>query len=102
MHEVQIFGKQLAPNSGAGGGSGSFDEFLLWLGRWIDMPIVNDVQKPPRQISWVQHGDSGRSSLTNQEQHDATLVLHNIETQTGLHFVPELRTVKSLFVERGQ
>jgi beta-lactamase regulating signal transducer with metallopeptidase domain len=102
MHEVQIFGKQLAPNSGAGGGSGNFDEFLLWLGRWIDMPIVNDVQKPPRQISWVQHGDLGKSSLTNQEQHDATLVLHNIETQTGVHFISELRTVKSLFVERGQ
>ena len=60
MHEVQIFGKQLAPNSGAGGGTGDFAEFLLWLGRWIDMPIVDEVQKSPRQISWILHGNSGK------------------------------------------
>jgi beta-lactamase regulating signal transducer with metallopeptidase domain len=98
MHEVQIFGKQLAPNSGAGGGTGDFAEFLLWLGRWIDMPIVDEVQKSPRQISWILHGNSGKP----KEDHDPALVLHHIEAQTGLHFASELRTVKSLVVERGQ
>ena len=102
MNEVQIFGKQLVPDSGAGGGCGEFGEFLLWLGRWIDMPIVDEVQKPPRQISWTQHGNLGKRPSTYKEQHDPVLVLHHIEAQTGLHFVSKLRTVKSLVVERGQ
>ena len=102
MHEVQVFGKHLIPNSGAGGGSGDFAEFLLWLGRWIDMPIVDEVQQPPRQLGWTLHGYSRKNSGTEKEDHDPALVLHNIEAQTGVHFVPELRTLKSLFVERGQ
>ena len=102
MNEVQIFGKQLAPNSGAGGGTGDFAEFLLWLGRWIDMPIVDEVQQPPRQISWILHGHLRKKTGNEKEDHDPALVLHNIEAQTGVHFVSELRTVKSLVVERGQ
>jgi hypothetical protein len=100
MSEVQIFGKQLVPNSGAGGGSGDFGEFLSWLGRWIEMPIFDDVRQPPRQIAWALHQQSPMTALTTKQDHDPALVLHNIEAQTGLHFTAELRPVKSLFVER--
>jgi hypothetical protein len=99
MHEVQIFGKKLAPNSSGGGGTGDFAEFLLWVGRWIDMPIVDEVQKPPRQLSWVNHENTRQ---THQENVGPAQVLPNIEAQTGVRFVPEVREVKSLFVERGQ
>jgi len=102
MGDVQIFGKQLAPNSGAGGGAGTFGEFLLWVGRWIDMPIVDEVQEPPRQIGWSLHERQPMTAQSVKEDHDAALVLHNIEAQTGLHFAAELRTVKSLLVERVQ
>ena len=51
--EIEIFGKELVPNSGAGGGTDHFDVFLDWLGRWIGTPIVSEVTKlPSNQLSW--------------------------------------------------
>ena len=38
---VHIYGKTFDLNGGGGGGSGTVDEFLEWVGRWIDFPIVN-------------------------------------------------------------
>ncbi|MEZ6053101.1 MAG: hypothetical protein R3C02_17215 [Planctomycetaceae bacterium] len=106
---VQIFGKELKPNSGAGGGTGEFDEFLGWLGRWIDAPIVSEVtERPSRQISWRLHENSFKThpsrrdahEAERREAHDADLVLKNITKQTNLRFTKETRPIPILFVER--
>jgi beta-lactamase regulating signal transducer with metallopeptidase domain len=97
---VHIFAKALVPDSG-GGGTGDFGEFLKWLGRWIDTPIVDDVkQRPPRQISWHLHGRSHFTAQTRKEDRDPELVLRNITLQTNLEFIKEARPVKTLFVKR--
>jgi len=97
---IEIFGKQLVPNSGAGGGSGKFDEFLAWLGDWIGEPIVSEVTSPPAgKLSWHMHARSPFTDQMRAEDHDPTLVLPNITAQTGLTFTLERRPVKTLFVE---
>ncbi|HEY3393885.1 MAG TPA: hypothetical protein VGK58_14330, partial [Lacipirellulaceae bacterium] len=97
------FGTDLVPNSGAGGGTGEFEEFLGWLGRWIGTPIVSEVDlKPTNQVSWHLHERSPSTEQTRSEDHDAILVLGNITLQTGLTFTLEKRPVRILFVERVQ
>jgi len=98
---VDIYGKELAPNSGAGGGSGQFDTFLDWLGRWISTPIVSEVKEPPADwLSWYLHEREPSTPATRAEDHDPKTVLANISAQTGLKFNLEKRQVKILFVER--
>jgi hypothetical protein len=98
---IQIFGAQLVPNSGAGGGTDHFDEFLAWLGRWIGTPIVSEVErKPANQLSWRLHERSPSTDETRGEDHDPNLVLPNITAQTGIVFSLEKRTVRILFVEK--
>jgi protocatechuate 3,4-dioxygenase beta subunit len=100
---VQIFGEALVPNSGAGGGTGEFAEFLKWLGRWIETPILDEAtERPKRQISWHLHERSPSTAQSRQEDHDAERVLRNITAQTGLSFTKERRGVKLLFVEKKE
>jgi hypothetical protein len=101
--EIQIFGTELVPNSGAGGGTGEFEEFLGWLGRWIGTPIVSEVDsKPTNQVSWHLHERSPSNEQSRGEDHDPILVLGNITLQTGLTFNLEKRPVRILFIERTQ
>jgi len=103
VDRVQIFGKALVPNTGAGGGTGDFDEFLRWLGRWIDTPVVDEVtEHPSRQLGWLLHERSPSTALTRREDHDPKVVLRNITAQTNLSFTKETRKVKLLFVERKE
>jgi hypothetical protein len=102
---VEIYGKALnfSPPY-AGGGGGDFPEFLKWVGRWIDAPIVSEVAGPPKRLSWRLNGPAiafGRptTDAENREAHDPALVLHNIEVQSGLKFTKESRPVKMLVVE---
>jgi hypothetical protein len=100
---VQIFGAALVPNSGSGGGTGDFQEFLQWLGRWIGRPIVSEVTMgPARQISWQLHERSPSTDQTRSADHDPALVLPNISVQTNLRFTLERHKVELLFIEPAQ
>jgi hypothetical protein len=100
---VEIFAKELVPDSGSGGGTGDFAEFLEWLGRWIGTPIKSEVSTlPMREISWALHGHSPATGEQRHEDHDAQLVLANVTKQTKLTFEKETRPVKILFVERAE
>ncbi len=101
--KVHIFGKAFVHNSGAGGGTGDFEEFLKALGNWIDVPIVNEVeQAPSREISYSFHQRSPFTEQMRKEDHDAETVLNNINKQTNLKFTRQTRPVKILFVTREQ
>jgi hypothetical protein len=96
---IEIYGPALVPNSGAGGGSGKFDELLQWLGRWIDKPIVSELKEPPtNQFSWHLHEPRFSTAQARAEARDPALVLPNITAQTGLKFDLEQRKVKTLLV----
>jgi hypothetical protein len=99
--EIEVFGTTLVPNSGAGGGTGTFDEFLNWLGRWIGTPIISDVETPPEnKLTWNLHERSPSTEQTRSQDHEAILVLGNITRQTGFTFTKEERPVRILFIER--
>ncbi len=102
-NDIDIYGKQLVENSGAGGGSGNFAEFLGWVGMFIDRRIVSDVQAPPpgRNFSWRYHRRSPFTDQERREDTDPELVLKHVSEQTGLFFKEETRRVRVLFVERG-
>jgi hypothetical protein len=109
---VDIYGKRMYPGPrSAGGGFGDFNECLKWVGRWIDTPIVNEVTDAPREISWRLHAAFGprprgqrsrEGQIGTDDDHDAALVLANIEHQTGVHFTKERRPVKMLVVEKKE
>lgn len=98
---IEIFGEQLT--SGGGGGSGSFTEFLNWVGMWIDQPIVNDVDMPVKErITW--HYNLVAGPLVKEEERrlakDPQLVLKYVTEQTEIAFTKEKRKVRLLVVER--
>ena len=87
---VEIFGEQVVPDSGSGGGTGDFAEFLQWLGEWTEVRIVDEAGKhPSRNISWKLHGRSPATEKMRRGDHDAELVLRNISKQTNLQFAKE-------------
>ena len=99
--EIEIFGTTLVPNSGAGGGTGEFTEFLSWLGNWIGTPILSEADTLPKnQLTWNLHERSPSTNQSRMEDRDALLVLGNITQQTGITFTKEERSVRILFVER--
>ncbi|MGQ0633099.1 MAG: SUMF1/EgtB/PvdO family nonheme iron enzyme [Planctomycetaceae bacterium] len=103
IDRIEIYGKELVPNSGGGGGSGPFPMFLDWLGRWISTPIVSEVKSPPADwLGWVLHAQEPVTPKTEAEDHDPKLVLPNISAQTGLTFKRARRPVEILFVESAK
>ncbi|RCS48308.1 DUF3738 domain-containing protein [Bremerella cremea] len=98
--KLQIFGALPYPNSGAGGGSGTFQKFNQWLGRWIKEPIVIEATDLPKSnISWQLHAPSPATPAELQMAHDPNLVLATISSQTGLEFVKEKRKIRMLVIE---
>ncbi len=69
---IEIFGKELTPNSGARGGMGNFSEMLNWVSDWIGSPIASEVKHPPTRE--LRAGRlNGRSPFTPEmqaEDHD--------------------------------
>jgi hypothetical protein len=103
QNEIDIYGKQLVKNSGAGGGGGSFPEFLKWVGEWIERPVVSEVEAPPKeQVSWYLHARSPFTEQIQREDHDEAAVLQHLHEQTGLSFTREKHPVRILFVERAK
>lgn len=102
MDAIEFFA-QWVPNSGAGGGTGTFAEMLDWLGQWVDKPMVSELKAPPKQrLSWHLHTRRPSTEQTRAEDHDPERVLPNITAQTGLTFTLAQRPVKVLFVEQTE
>ena len=75
-NSIEIFGQQLVPESGAGGGNGKFGEFLDAVGRWIATPIVAEVASPPAvDLTWYWHARSPYTQQMHDEDHDPKQVL---------------------------
>ena len=44
---IEIYGSELNDPSRGGGGGGELKEFLAWVGRWIEVSIIDEVSEPP-------------------------------------------------------
>jgi hypothetical protein len=102
--EIEIYAKQIVPGGGGfGGGGGKFPVFLKWVGEWIERPVVNEVENPPkRDVTWYYNGRSPSTEQTLREDHDEALVLKHLTEQTGLSFTRERKPIPILFVERAK
>ncbi len=95
-NEIEIYGEKLEDPYTGGGGSGDFDEFLSWVGMYINRRVVNEVENPPQgDIIW--HYNHKREGSKKPD-----LVLQHLTEQTGLAFKMETRRVRLLFVERAE
>jgi hypothetical protein len=102
-NEVEIYGKQLVENSGAGGGGGTFPEFLSWVGMFIERRIVGELDEMPKlRMSWNYHRRSPSTAEERREDTDPEAVLKHVTEQTGLTFKEAKRKVRVLFVERAE
>jgi hypothetical protein len=101
-NSIQLYGKQLVPNSGAGGGTGTFDEFLQHAGSWTACRVASEAATLPKKIGWGNHSVSPFTEKQRKEDHDPALVFQHISEQTGLTFKEENRKVRVLFVERAK
>jgi hypothetical protein len=97
--QIDIYGKaRYAGGGGAGGGTGDVNEFFDWLGRWIESPVINEVETPPANLlSWALHGGG-----PHHDDHSPDLVLPNITFQTGLTFRKERRPVRMALIEESK
>jgi hypothetical protein len=98
--DVQLYGKDLVPNSGAGGGSGTFREFLQAAGSFMGRRLVAEVEGAPKKIGWRYHKRSPFTEQEAKEDTDPDGVLKHLGEQTGFTFKEENRQVRVLFVER--
>ncbi len=99
---IQVYGKELVPNSGAGGGSGTFREFLENVGARIGRRIVSEAEGVPAHLGWRYHERGPATAQQHQEDTDPKLVFQHLSEQTGLTFKEETKTVRVLFVERTE
>jgi hypothetical protein len=100
LNQVDLFAVSLNEDSGSGGGSGTFDEFLGATGRYIGRRVVNELPKSPAgRIAWFYH-NSARVLPGPDPNQDPDGVLKNVTAQTGLTFKTEKRKVRLLFVEK--
>jgi hypothetical protein len=99
--DIQLYGKDLVPNSGAGGGSGKFEQFLAEAGAFMGRRLVGEVEGAPPRVGWRYHKRSPFTKQEAKEDTDPDGVLKHIAEQTGLTFKEETRKVRVLFVTRA-
>jgi hypothetical protein len=97
---VDLFAVAPRNDTEAGGGNGTFDEFLKATGSYISRRLVSDLAAKPRgQITWYYHNRV--EVLPGPDPNlDADGVLKNVAAQTGLTFKPEKRKVRVLLVKK--
>ena len=103
-NQVEFYGKQILPGGGgAGGGSGTYGEFLKWVGEWIERPVVSEVDpKPEESFEWFCNARSPFTEQMRREDHVEKLVLQHLQEQTGLTFTRGKKVVPILFIEEAQ
>ncbi|WP_010588075.1 hypothetical protein [Schlesneria paludicola] len=96
---IEIYGEKLGPTDLGGGGAGDLKELLGWVGRWIEVPLIDEVEeRPSEDVVWHLNDmqDKRGNPLDNR---NPELVLKNLTAQTGLTFKKEYRAIRRLIVE---
>ncbi len=100
-NRIELYAQDLQDPNRGGGGSGHFDEFVRWLGRFINRRVVlGQAEGLPARLSWH---DNERSPFTKEEHeadHAPGPIMQHVTDQTGLTLSEETRRVRVLVVER--
>jgi RNA polymerase sigma factor (sigma-70 family) len=95
-----ILGPAPIPLVGRGPG-GSFPEFVVRLGRFVDRRVVlGKVEGLPAQVTWGEQGQWPVTPQSWEAEHAPGPVLKRVTEQTGLTVREETRRVRVLVVQR--
>ncbi len=83
-----------------GSSSGDLGTFLKWVGRYLDRPVLSQVENAPRRLRWEQRGQSPFRAGSQPEAGDLDTMLKLLAEQTGLTYQTERRKVPILRVVR--
>ena len=97
---VHISTDSLDDNAGSGGGSGTLERFLKWVGNRVNMKLVDQTESTDFKMSWRNHYSSRMGKLEHNEAYDKKLqlLLNNLKQQTGLSFKRQTGVVEKWFV----
>jgi RNA polymerase sigma factor (sigma-70 family) len=99
--EVDLFAQNRDEADAKPGGNGTFDEFLVHVGSYINRRLVKEMAETPKgRIAWYLH-NSARVLPGPDPERDPKGVLKNVSLQTGLTFKAEKRKVRVLVVEKA-
>lgn len=111
-NRIVLGGRPAAENplTFGGGGSGTFDEFVKWLGDDIRFPVVSEVADPPKEVSWFCYtpdflalpGKFAAVAARAQAERDPKAALDIITEQTGLTFTGHFRKVRVVVVAAAE
>jgi Protein of unknown function (DUF3738) len=100
---IQIYGRRLNKGEAGGGGDGMFPNFLEALRDWINRPILDETEAPPKgNIGWGFNERSPFAERRQRDDNEESLVLQQLREQTGLEFRIERRPMRVLFLERAK
>ncbi len=85
-----------------GGGSGTVDEFIRWMGGRIGRHIINQTTASEGdQLEWENHRDSRDIARNPGVPGRLKMLLHHLTRQTSLEFRPDRRQQKVWMVVEG-
>ena len=100
--KVQIFGLTKDTNYRTeAGGFGTPKRFAQRLSEWLGESVAVEASDLPESINWLvsSTGDGSPDSLN--DIHDRDLICKHVAEQTGLTWTEETRSVRRLFMEKG-
>jgi hypothetical protein len=99
---VELYADKLGDARFGGGGSGDPQEFVQWVGRFVNKRVVlGKVAGLPRRMSWHENTRPGAFTPAEWDaDHAPGPVLKHVAQQTGLSVREETRWVRVLVVER--
>ncbi|MBN2589464.1 MAG: M48 family metalloprotease, partial [Sedimentisphaerales bacterium] len=89
---------------GVGGGTGTISKFLPWIGRKINMNIIDNTESKDTVMSWRNHDSSNLGNLeqnSNRYNTQLDMLLKNLNAQTGLTFERTSNVVEKWFVSEN-
>ena len=103
---IHVFSDKLDPDERGGGGSGTLDKFLRYLG---DIPlneqVINETTGSEDIIvyyGWHYSGYLRKLTDETEKMEKLEMLLGNLSRQTGLTFSKQRRIVEKWFISEGQ
>lgn len=92
-YTVSVYLNEISTKESNGGGTGRISEFLHSLSRFLDIPIINEIEESSDPvISWVYYIDNN-TTLYSLRDRITRLILDNISGQLPIEFTGEIREI---------
>ena len=87
---VHLFTDTMDPEEGAGGGTGTMDEFLRRIGDVVDLKVINETKPRKAKVEWTNNNSIHSAAKSDEKRNQ---LLKNVTEQTSLEFKVERRMI---------